>query len=113
MEVNPLNVGHCGRCGQFLIAEEESTHKCVIPFQGMKEVFLDWIGTTFTDQNLDTVTMAKGLDGYLYSLIVCPHNPPHSIESSFKPPDKLPVYPGRGCNFVWNPCYSEANTLNN
>jgi hypothetical protein len=75
------NIGRCERCGSFLIEEQQREHKCEIPFNGCKTIFFDWIGNGFTDKVNDKVIMAKGLDGRLYSLIECSHNPPHSLES--------------------------------
>jgi len=72
------NAGRCPRCHAFVIAEQLATHTCRIPTKGAKRIFLDWLDTdSFLNQNGDSVRMAKGLNGTLYSLVVCKHNPPH------------------------------------
>jgi hypothetical protein len=91
-----LNIGRCPRCHKFLVAEEVYSHSCEIEFKGVKEILVDHCYSTGKDGNLDTVFIAKGLDGFLYRLVVCKHNPPHATKpnlDSRRPPDKLPVYP--------------------
>lgn len=109
-EVNPRmsnveNIGRCSRCRTFLTSEQVGSHNCHIAIKGTAEIYLDWIADGFTDENGDHVRMATSIDGTLYSLILCKHNPPHSLESrwltgkddeSKRPPDKLPVYLGGG-----------------
>ena len=63
-----------------MIAEELRSHKCEIQTMGAKTIWLDWISDGFTDKNNDYVRNAKGLDGVLYGLIVCKHNPPHNTQ---------------------------------
>jgi hypothetical protein len=88
------NAGKCPRCGGFVIAEESESHVCNIPTKGAETIFLDWIGDGFTHENGDHIRMAKGLNGILYKVILCKHNPPHSAKE--RPPDKLPMYPLQG-----------------
>ena len=45
----------------------------------------------FTNENNDYVTGATSLDGTAYELIVCKHNPPHSIESRLVTAIKRPA----------------------
>ena len=95
------NAGRCPRCRTFITSEQVESHHCVIPVKNENTIFLDWMGDGFTDENDDYIRMAQGLNGTLYSLILCRHNPPHSTKRIFTsdekpPPDKLPVYPTRG-----------------
>ena len=75
------NVGRCPRCRAFLTSEQVGTHKCHIPIRGTAEIYLDWIADGFIDENEDFVRMATSIKGILYSVILCKHNPPHSLES--------------------------------
>ena len=84
------NVGRCPRCKMAIIAEQLASHECNIAIKGAETIFLDWIADGFTDENDDHVRMAESLNGILYALIVCKHNPPH--RQSNPPPAKLPVY---------------------
>ena len=77
------NAGRCPRCQTFVIAEQLASHKCNIPIKGAEAIFLDWIADGFTDENDDYVRMAKGLNGTLYELVLCKHNPPHSAKRDF------------------------------
>lgn len=85
-----MNVGRCPRCHKFLVAEEEKSHVCKIPYQGVKSIFFDWLMDETEDENHDKVRVGTGLDGYYYRLVVCKHNPPHSCLK--RPPEELPVY---------------------
>jgi hypothetical protein len=78
---NFSNVGKCPRCHRVLIAEQVSSHYCCIPTSGAKTIFLDWLDEDFTDENDDQVRLGKGLDGTLYSFVLCKHNPPHSNQN--------------------------------
>jgi hypothetical protein len=78
---SPENTGRCPRCHVFVIAEQLASHKCKIPTTDAKTIWLDWITDGYTDENNDFVRTAKSLDGTLYGLILCKHNPPHSLES--------------------------------
>jgi len=75
------DIGRCPRCHKFLIAEQLETHKCEIPFKHVKEIYVDWITNCDKDVNDDIVYVAMGLDGNLYRLIHCKHNPPHNVVS--------------------------------
>jgi len=72
------DVGRCPRCHKFPIAEQRETHHCTIPLKGVKEIVLDWIIDGIQNEDEDTVQVAMGLDGFLYRLILCKHNPPHT-----------------------------------
>jgi hypothetical protein len=74
------NTKTCPRCHRFIIAEQQNSHNCEIPTRGAKTIWFDWVSDGFTDRNDDYYRNAKGLDGTLYGLIVCKHNPPHSLE---------------------------------
>lgn len=76
--------GRCPRCRQFLIAEEKKAHKCNFEdmlVRGCEELVLDHITDLGQDRNGDHVHLAWALDGILYRLVVCKHNPPHAAES--------------------------------
>lgn len=84
------NIGRCPRCGEFIIEEQARTHKCRIRTKRAKEIVFDWISDGFVSDNGDYVRLGKSLDGTLYSLVVCKHNPPHLPEPSClcKPSDE-------------------------
>ncbi|MGD0177745.1 MAG: hypothetical protein ABSC50_13080, partial [Candidatus Bathyarchaeia archaeon] len=94
--------GRCPRCKKFILAEQIKTHKCKVKLNGVKELYLDsWVMKDHTNDDGDSLMVAMGLDGYLYRLILCTHNPPHSLKPQVlmdkdRPPDKLPVYPKWG-----------------
>jgi hypothetical protein len=77
------NAGRCPRCGTFITSEQVASHDCHIPIKSANTIFLDWMGDGFTDENGDYVRMAQGLNGTLYSMILCKHNPPHSTKRKF------------------------------
>jgi hypothetical protein len=98
---NAENLGKCPRCHMTVIAEELTSHTCHIPTRNAETIYLDWLDEEFVNADDDRVRMAKGLNGTLYRIILCKHNPPHSFRSrwltgkddeSKRPPDKLPVY---------------------
>ena len=100
------NTGKCPRCRSFIIAEQSTSHVCRIRTKGAETIWLDWVADGFEDDNGDFVRMAKGLNGVLYGLVVCKHNPPHNLESQWlngqdnerkPPPDKATVYLEGGC----------------
>lgn len=67
-----------------MVAEEWKTHTCDfrdIPIQGCEELVLDHITDSGQDKNDDHVHLAWGLEGTLYRLLVCKHNPPHGLKS--------------------------------
>jgi hypothetical protein len=80
---NIENVGRCPRCGRAIIEEQLASHKCNIAVKGAETILLDWIADGFTDENDDYVRMAQGLDGTLFELVLCRHNPPHSAKRNF------------------------------
>ena len=77
------DVGRCPRCNKFLIAEQKETHRCSVPIREVKEILLDWINDGVQNEDEDTVQVAMGLDGVLYRLILCKHNPPHTTKRNF------------------------------
>jgi hypothetical protein len=80
------NVGRCPRCNKFMVAEEWDEHKCDfkdIPLTDCKSIILDHITDFGQDKNGDHVYRAWALDGVLYRLVVCKHNPPHSAKRKF------------------------------
>lgn len=84
METSTGNIERCERCKQFIIAEQRDFHKCNLRVKAVKEIYLDWLNQPVQNLNQDSVLVAMGLDGYLYRLILCQHNPPHSLESRLK-----------------------------
>jgi len=117
-QISIENTGRCPRCRTFITSEQMTSHNCSIPIKHGATIWLDWMADGFTDENDDYVRMATGLDGTLFELVTCKHNPPHSLESQWltgnadsskRPPDKLPVYPYRGVphesnDNVWSVC---------
>jgi hypothetical protein len=82
------NAGRCPRCRRFVIAEELTSHTCHIAISRAETIWFDWFSDDgFTDESSDYIRMAKGLDGTLYSLILCKHNPPCSAKRKFTDPD--------------------------
>jgi hypothetical protein len=82
------NLGRCPRCRKFMVAEEWSNHECDFDdyeIRGCKEIVLDHITDSGLDKNGDRVHLAWALDGMLYRLLVCSHNPPHSAKRKFTP----------------------------
>ncbi len=68
----------CKRCSKNFIFEEYDEHICDINFKGIKEIGIDYHFEGGRDKNNDLVFMAKGLDGMIYRLVKCNHNPPHT-----------------------------------
>jgi hypothetical protein len=78
------NAGRCPRCNTFVIAEQVHNHKCKVELKGVREVFLEsWVMHDHKDENDDSLSVAMGLDGYMYRLVLCAHNPPHSAKRKF------------------------------
>jgi hypothetical protein len=77
------NVGRCSRCHKFVIAEQRETHRCTLDIKRVEEIYLDWIIDPVQNENEDSVRVAMGLDGVLYRLIECKHNPPHTTKRQF------------------------------
>ena len=75
--------GRCPRCNQFLVSEEWENHICNLRTRHAAEVVFDWISSGHKDQNGDFIRMGLALDGTLYSLITCKHNPPHTAKRKF------------------------------
>jgi hypothetical protein len=83
------NLGRCPRCGKFMIAEQQRSHRCdfrAIPIQGCEELVLDHITDSGKDENGDYIHLAWGQNGMLYILRVCNHHPLHA-KRVFTDPD--------------------------
>jgi hypothetical protein len=73
-----INVGKCPRCGEFLIAEQLTNHKCKISFKDVQDVTIDhYYEMISRDAQGHRTVIAVGIDGTLYRMTVCKHNPPH------------------------------------
>ena len=68
----------CERCRQTFIEEEFDEHLCTPITTKTQEIGIDYIFEGEIDQNGDKVHIAKGLNGIIYRLVVCPHNPTHT-----------------------------------
>jgi len=77
------DIGRCPRCNRFLIAEQRQGHHCRVSIRKVEEIILDWMNEGVQDENEDVVHVAMGLDGILYRLILCKHNPPHVAKRNF------------------------------
>jgi len=72
-----MNTRKCERCGKTSISEEFEKHDCTITTYKVQEIGItNWFEGK-TDENGDKVLMAHGLNGILYRLVKCSHNPPH------------------------------------
>lgn len=68
---------NCGRCKKEFIEEEFENHVCTPRATEIQEIGIDYILKGKTNENGDLVWMVKGLNGILYRLVECIHNPPH------------------------------------
>ena len=68
----------CKRCSKNFIFEEYDEHVCDIDFKGIREIGIDYHFDGGKDENNDQIFIAKGLDGMIYRLVKCDHNPPHT-----------------------------------
>jgi hypothetical protein len=80
-----INVGRCPSCHVFLISEEFVNHTCEKKLQGIRTIQVSHYYETHEDREGHKMVFARGFDGYLYRLIVCKHNPPHSAKRNFTP----------------------------
>ncbi len=79
-----MNVGKCSKCGEFLIAEQLENHKCKIRFRDVQDIVIDhYYEMKSKDAEGHRTVIAVGLDGTLYRMTVCKHNPPHSTNRKF------------------------------
>jgi hypothetical protein len=72
-----MNVGRCPNCKEFLIAEELANHKCIQKpkrLQGIETVMIHNYFETHADKEGHKILFAKGLDGWLYRMIICEHH---------------------------------------
>jgi hypothetical protein len=80
------NLGRCPRCHRFMIAEQQNDHVCEfsdLPLYGCEELVLHRLTDSGNEKNGDHVYLAWGINGILYRLLVCEHNPPHSTKRDF------------------------------
>jgi hypothetical protein len=82
-----LNAGRCPKCNAFLIAEDFADHKCKVAFQGIQTIIIDHYYETHADKDGHKIVFAKGLNGYLYRLVICKHNPSHTANRKFTDED--------------------------
>ena len=71
------NTVNCERCKKQFIEEEFENHFCSPRSTQVQEIGIDYIFKGETNENGDLVHIAKGLNGILYRLVECLHNPPH------------------------------------
>ena len=69
---------NCQRCNRIFIEEEFNDHTCTPLITNIQEIAIDYIFEGETNQNGDKIHIVKGLNGILYHLVKCSHNPPHS-----------------------------------
>ncbi len=69
---------NCERCKKQFIDEEIEDHVCSPMATKAQEIGIDYILKGEPNENGDLVHIAKGLNGIIYRLIECPHNPPHT-----------------------------------
>jgi len=78
------NIGRCPRCNKALIEEEFQSHECEIKAKGVEEIVVDnFCELIQRDGQGHRLIVAQGLDGVLYWLIECKHNPPHTTKRKF------------------------------
>lgn len=68
----------CERCKKTFIDEEFDEHLCTPVSTRTQEIGIDYIFEGEIDQNGDKVHIAKGLNGIIYRLVECSHNPTHT-----------------------------------
>lgn len=68
---------NCERCKKQFIDEEFYNHVCTPRATEVQEIGIDYLFKGETNENGDLVYMAKGLNGIIYRLVECLHNPPH------------------------------------
>ena len=69
---------HCERCRKQFIDEEFSSHHCDPLTIKLQEIGIHQMYGSTTDKNNDKVYIAKGLNGIMYRLVECSHNPTHT-----------------------------------
>lgn len=68
----------CERCRKSFIQEEYHNHTCYPQTTKVQEIGIDRIFGSTTNGNGDQVYIAKGLNGIMYRLVQCSHNPTHT-----------------------------------
>ena len=68
----------CERCRKSFIDEELDLHTCSPTLTKTQEIGIDYIFEGKNNNNGDKIYMAKGLNGIMYRLVQCPHNPTHT-----------------------------------
>ena len=72
-----MNTRKCDRCCKTTISEEFDNHDCSIVTWNVQEIGITSYFEAEIDENRDQVLIAQGLNGILYRLVKCSHNPPH------------------------------------
>lgn len=72
------NIVNCERCKKSFIEEEYGNHNCSPITTRLQEIGIDRMYGSVTNENGDKVHIAKGLNGIMYRLVECTHNPPHT-----------------------------------
>lgn len=68
----------CERCKKSFIDEEFDQHLCTPIPKKIQELGIDYIFEGNINENGDQVYIAKGLNGIMYKLVQCSHNPTHT-----------------------------------
>ncbi|MDE1769221.1 MAG: hypothetical protein KGI28_01530 [Thaumarchaeota archaeon] len=69
---------NCERCKKQFIDEEFNDHDCSPTATKAQEIGIDYLLDGELNENGDLEYIAKGLNGILYRLVECPHNPTHT-----------------------------------
>ena|SRR5437870_4254495 len=78
-----MNSMKCRRCNKSYIAEEFDKHSCHPDIIEIQELGVDSIFKGNYQENGDDVWITHGLNGILYRLVHCKHNPPHPSTRRF------------------------------
>lgn len=69
---------NCQRCKKQFIDEEFDSHECSPMATKAQEIGIDYMLEGEINENRDMEYIAKGLNGIIYRLVECHHNPTHT-----------------------------------
>ncbi|MGH2613016.1 MAG: hypothetical protein ACRDFB_08225 [Rhabdochlamydiaceae bacterium] len=72
-----MNTIKCERCNKDFISEEFDNHHCMLQLIDVQEIGINSIFKGNFQENGDDVWIVQGLNGIMYRLVQCSHNPPH------------------------------------